>query len=148
MADQMTTEPMTELTLTLSRAIPAPVARVYDAWLDPAMLRRFMIPCEGGSVVEATSDARVGGAFRIVMHADGKDIPHWGTYLDLVPHRRIVFSWQSPHSVEGSTVTLTLTPEGTGTRVDLAQVRFANEGARDGHGKGWSYILGELAGAF
>ena len=134
-----------DLTMTVARVIPAAPARVYDAWLDPKMLARFMVPCDGGSVPEAATDPRVGGTFRIVMNDGEKDIPHHGTYMELVPHKRLVFTWQSPHSVEGSVVTLTLTPEGDGTRIDLRQDRFASEGARDGHMKGWTRILSELA---
>ena len=33
---------MTDLTLTVERRINAPAARVYDAWLNPETLVRFM----------------------------------------------------------------------------------------------------------
>lgn len=134
--------------MSVSRSFPVPPTRVYDAWLDPGLLARFMVPCEGGSVPEASVDARVGGGFRIVMNDGARDIPHHGTYLELSRPNRMVFTWQSPHSIEGSVVTLTLTPEGEGTRLDLRQDRFASESARDGHRKGWTYILNELAQTF
>ena len=35
---------MTDLSLTTSRTIAAPRARVFDAWLDAKMLARFMKP--------------------------------------------------------------------------------------------------------
>lgn len=130
--------------MTVQRKVAASPARVYEAWLDPVMLQRFMLPCEGGSVPEAVTDPRVGGAFRIVMRDAGKDTAHTGTYLDLTPHQRLVFTWHSPHSVEGSVVTLTLTPEGEDTLIELRQDRFASEGARDGHRKGWTMILAAL----
>ncbi len=141
MKDQMTTE----LTLTVTQVIAAPQKRVYDAWLDPAMLARFMVPCMGGTVPEANTDPRVGGRFRVVMNPGDQDIPHEGTYLDLVPHSRIAFSWESPHSVEGSRVTLDFVPVEGGTRIDLLQVRFASKSSVEGHRGGWTYILGELA---
>jgi uncharacterized protein YndB with AHSA1/START domain len=134
-----------ELTLTVSRTIPAPAARVYDAWLNPAVLARFMTVCEGGSDARVANDPRVGGSYEIVMRDGDREIPHRGTYLELVPHERLRFTWESPHSVEGSVVTITLTPDGDQTRIDLRQDRFASEGARDGHIKGWTAILGNLA---
>ncbi len=143
MAQEMTAE----LTLTVSRTIPAPVARVYDAWLNPAVLARFMTTCEGGPGARVTNDPRVGGSYEIVMRDGDREIPHHGTYLELVPHQRLRFTWQSPHSVEGSMVTITLTPEGDATRIELRQDRFAHEGARDGHIKGWTAILSVLASA-
>lgn len=135
-----------ELTLTVSRILPAPAARVYDAWLDPAVLARFMTTCQDGAGARVTNDPRVGGSYEIVMRDEDREIPHYGTYLELVPHQRLRFTWQSPHSVEGSMVTITLTPVAEGTRLDLRQDRFASEGARDGHIKGWTAILGNLAG--
>lgn len=130
--------------MTVSHFIAAPLARVYDAWLNPTMLARFMTTCEGGPAAQVTNDPRVGGASRIVMRDAARDIAHHGTYLELVPHQRLRFTWQSPHSVEGSVVTVAMTPEGDGTRIDLRQDRFASEGLRDGHIKGWTAILAEL----
>lgn len=137
---------MSELTLTVRKTIPAPVQKVFDAWLDPMMLKEFMVTCEGDKVPKAESDAREGGQFLIVMESDGKEIPHSGTYLELTPHSRLVFTWESPHSVDGSTVTVDLASAGDGTTdLTLTQVRFAGEGARDGHEKGWTAILARLA---
>ena len=33
-----------ELTLTLSRTINAPVEKVFNAWLNPEILAKFMLP--------------------------------------------------------------------------------------------------------
>ncbi|HQY43486.1 MAG TPA: SRPBCC domain-containing protein, partial [Paracoccaceae bacterium] len=128
-----------------SQLIAAPAKRAYDAWLNPADLARFMVPCEEGSVPSASADARVGGRFLIVMRVGDKDIPHSGTYLELKPHSRIRFTWESPHSIDGSEVTLDFVPEGAGTRIMLSQVRFHNEASRDGHIAGWHHILETFA---
>ncbi len=144
MMDAPSPDQTPDLTMTVSRVIPASQTRVYDAWLDPAMLARFMVAKDGASVPEAQADPRVGGKYLIVMRHGDQDLPHHGTYLELVPHSRIVFSWQSAHSIDGSVVTLTFTPEDGGTRVDLRQDRFASEGAREGHRGGWTRILQEL----
>lgn len=141
----MPQEVTTELTMTVTRTLLASPARVYDAWLDPGMLARFMVVCEGGAKADVANDPRVGGTFRILMRDGDREIPHHGTYLELVPHRRLVFTWQSPHSVEGSVVTLTLTPDGDGTHIELRQDRFASEALCEGHRKGWTRILEELA---
>lgn len=138
---------MTELSLTLDHLIAAPVERVYSAWLDSATLARFMIPCEGGSVPSAVTDARVGGRFAIVMRAEGRDIPHAGTYLELTPYSRIRFTWESPHSLTDSEVTLDFAADRAGTRITLTQVKFRDEASRDGHTAGWRQILGVLATA-
>jgi uncharacterized protein YndB with AHSA1/START domain len=139
---------MTELSLTTTRVIRAPVEKVFNAWLETETLKKFMVPCEGGSVPVAETDAREGGRFKVIMSTGEKDIPHAGTYLDIEPHSKIVFTWESPFSVDGSTVTLLFKPIDAGeTELTLTQVKFADEGSRDGHLGGWTYILNMLAEA-
>ncbi|WP_103257969.1 SRPBCC family protein [Tabrizicola aquatica] len=136
---------MTDLTLSVTRILKASPKAVYDAWLDPDTIARFMAGGAGQTVTEARTDPRVGGAFRIVMTSD-KAIPHQGIYLDLVPHRLIRFTWESLYSPADSEVTIRLAPVAEGTEVTLTQVRFLSESARDGHRQGWDLILQRLAG--
>lgn len=139
----------TELKLQVSRDLPHPVEKVFNAWLDPKMLARFMIPGPGMTVPEATTDPREGGRFRIVMRApEAGDLPHAGTYRKIKRHDQIVFTWESPFSqVEDSTVTLDFAPKGKGTRLTLTHVRFDNEQSRDNHEGGWTAILAAMEGA-
>lgn len=138
---------MTELSLTTSRIIEAPQQDVFNAWLDPDTLRRFMMPGPGMTVPTASTDPRPGGRFEIVMQAGDDTIPHAGTYKEIDPHDRIVFTWESPYSVDDSTVTLTFAPAEGGTEVTLTNVRFANEETRDNHLGGWTGILDALGAA-
>jgi len=136
---------MSELSLTLRKTIPAPVEKVFDAWLDGAMLAKFMMPAPGMSVPKAEADGHEGGRFEIIMAAGDQEIPHAGTYLEVTPHSRIRFTWESPHSIDGSVVTLDFTPAGDkATEVELTQVKFASEEARDNHQGGWTAILEKL----
>lgn len=137
---------MTELTVNTSKLINAPMEAVFEAWMDPELLSKFMIPGEGMSVSKAEADARQGGRFTIVMAAGDQEIPHGGTYLEVVPHSRLVFTWESPFSVEGSTVTLSLTPAENGaTQLQLVHEKFADQQSRDNHDGGWQGILNKLA---
>ncbi len=134
-----------ELSLTLQRHIPAPPKAVYDAWLNPETLMRFISNCKGMAGSRAETDPRIGGRFTLVMNNGTRDVVHTGTYQDLAPHSRIQFTWESEYStVEGSAVTLTFMPNGAGTDLTLTHVRFANEGSRDGHAGGWATILDGL----
>jgi uncharacterized protein YndB with AHSA1/START domain len=104
-----------------------------------------MTPGEGMSVPRAETDAKIGGRFTIIMVDGEKEIPHAGTYKVIDPYSRIMFTWESPHSADGSIVTLNFTPVGTGaTDVELVQVKFSNEQSRDGHTKDWTAILASL----
>ena len=142
------TDTATELSLTVSRLIKADPKRIYDAWLDPKMISRFMRPDADVTIPQATNDPREGGRFDILMQAGDNQIPHAGTYLELRPHERIVFTWESPFSTDGSTVTVDLAPEGDATRVTLTHVKFVSEETRNNHEKGWGGILDALQTEF
>ncbi|MFD1158308.1 SRPBCC family protein [Roseovarius aestuarii] len=135
----------TDLSLTVTRSIAAPPERVFDAWLDPDMLMQFMQPGPGMTTPSATTDAKVGGRFDLIMKNDADEMPHGGVYQEIDRPNRIMFSWESPFSVEGSTVTLDFRPEGDGTHVTLTHIRFPNQESRDNHEGGWTAILARLA---
>jgi uncharacterized protein YndB with AHSA1/START domain len=136
---------MTDLSLSTARVIAAPAQKIFDAWLDPKMIAQFMCPGPGVTVPRVETDPREGGRFDIVMAAGENEIPHWGIYKEISPHDRLVFTWQSPFSVEDSTVTLTLSAVEGGTEVRLDHVKFASEEVRDNHHGGWTSILTHLA---
>lgn len=135
---------MTDLNLTVERTIKAPQADVFNAWLNPEMLQKFMMPAAGMSVPRASSDQEEGGRFEIVMLAGENEMPHAGTYREISRHDRIVFTWESPFSVDDSTVTLVFKPVQEGTHVTLSHVRFSDAEARDNHKGGWIGILEAL----
>lgn len=76
--------------LVLERTFDAPPARVFQAWTDPEMLKKWFAP-KPFTTPEAILDVRTGGASLIVMRdAEGNDYPNAGVYLEVVPNRRLV----------------------------------------------------------
>ncbi len=137
---------MTDLSLTTKRTINAPAKKVFEAWLDPEMLAKFMIPGDGMSVPKVTTEPKTGGRFSIIMASGKNEIPHAGTYLEINPFSRIVFTWESPFSVEGSTVSLDFVPlDGGKTELTLVHVKFPDEESLNNHKSGWNRILDTLA---
>lgn len=137
---------MTDLVVEMEKTISAPMDAVFDAWLDPKQLARFILPAPDMRSPEVTNDPVQGGAFEIIMHVGDKDIPHHGTYLEISRPQKLVFSWNSPFSVEGSTVTLELSDAGSGqTKITLRHVKFPSEESRDSHNGGWTRILEHLS---
>jgi uncharacterized protein YndB with AHSA1/START domain len=134
----------TDLALKLTRRIAATPERLFDAWLDPAMLRRFMSPGEGASTLRAETDPRPGGRYEIVMRNEMGEIPHWGEYREIDRPDRLSFTWNSPHAVPDSLVTLTFRAVGDETEVTLTHDRFPSDASRDGHERGWTSILEAL----
>lgn len=77
------------------RTIAAAPERVYRAWLDPELMRKWFAPV-GFTVRKAEVDERVGGRLSI-WHADGEGNDVGGSeseIVELVPGERIVLDWQ------------------------------------------------------
>lgn len=136
---------MTDLTLNVSRIIDAPIEKVFNAWLDPEMLTKFILPMPGMPQPDVQTDGEEGGGFTIVMHVGEDKIPHSGKYLEITRHSKLVFTWESPFSPDDSTVTLDFkTVDDNKTAVDLTHVKFLHEDARQDHEGGWTTILDTL----
>src|SRR5262249_30127888 len=88
--------------------------------------------------IRAEIDARVGGRFRFSFATDNEHYEGGGTYREVVPNARLVFSW-AWHSAPGreSVGTVTLKPDGDGTLLTLHHAQFFDEAARVGHERGW-----------
>jgi uncharacterized protein YndB with AHSA1/START domain len=132
--------------LTLKRRYAAAPAKVFSAWTDPQKLGRWFCPraCEP---MLAETDARVGGRYRIVVRADsGEEHDVSGTFREVVPDRKLVFTWAWRTTPEReSLVTVELKPDGDGTMLTLTHEQFFDEAARDRHQSGWPTILDRLA---
>jgi uncharacterized protein YndB with AHSA1/START domain len=83
----------TATTLRVTRSFFASPERVFDAWLNPAIARRFLFATPTGEMVRVDIDARVGGKFLIVRRSDGEDMEHVGEYLAIERPRRLVFTF-------------------------------------------------------
>ena len=131
--------------LTLVRRYPVPVQRVWAAWTKPEQLSRWFGP-DTGPVLEAETDVRQGGRFRIAFQTeDGENHVCLGEYREVVPHERLAFSWEWISMPERrSQVTLSFRETGGETELTLHHEQFADAAARDGHREGWSGALDKL----
>jgi uncharacterized protein YndB with AHSA1/START domain len=150
----MTTE---QAVVRLQRTIPAPPDRVYRAWLEPDLLRRWLAP-PGLEVTRVEVDERVGGRYRIWQGgADGDAGGFESELLELVPGERIVFRWgfvgpervADPAHDSRLTITLREAPGGA-TELTLVHERLealdaAMPGMARATSKGWGHALDTLA---
>ncbi|MFO1323974.1 MAG: SRPBCC domain-containing protein [Burkholderiales bacterium] len=133
--------------LAIRRTYDAPLDVVYAAWTDPEEMKHWMGPPDADIDAEVTLDLRVGGRYRIVMHAANGDTHRvGGTYREIVANRRLVYTWAWESTPEReSLVTVEFRPVGGGTEVLLTHERFADRDARDRHHHGWDGCLDRLA---
>lgn len=130
--------------------LPHPAERVFEAWLDPAVIGRWMFGprIRHEEIVRLAVDARVGGGFSFLVQREGREIDHVGTYLEMIRPIRLAFTWGIAPPVETSRVIVALTPLAAGCELTLthelhpAWAHFADQTAA-----GWSNMLGALAAA-
>jgi uncharacterized protein YndB with AHSA1/START domain len=134
-------------TVRVSRRIDAPPERIFDAWLEPASVKRWMGAPSASEVVSVAVDPSVGGTFSFVVHQDGANVAHTGAYLTLDRPTRLSFTWRVPRfSLETSVVTIDIARAGEGGE---SEVTLQHEGvlaeleARTE--QGWSTILESVA---
>jgi uncharacterized protein YndB with AHSA1/START domain len=80
----------------IRRRVAAPRERVFQAWTTPEHLQCWFFPTvDGDAVPQAEVDLRVGGRYRITMHAPDGNITAMvgGTYHEVHPPEKLVFSW-------------------------------------------------------
>jgi uncharacterized protein YndB with AHSA1/START domain len=128
-----------------SRPVDAPPERVFDAWLDPTLARRFLFATATGEMVRAEIDPRVGGRFTMVDRRDGVDVEHTGAYVALDRPRRIAFDFTVPaFSTQSTRITVDIAPRDGGAEVSVVQHGTPPEHAERARA-GWRTILDALA---
>lgn len=84
--------PIADRTLSFTRIIDAPPAKVFDAWTRPELITQWFAP-KPYTTPKADIDLRVGGRNNITMRSpEGQDMPNEGVYLEIVPNRKLVFT--------------------------------------------------------
>ena len=144
----MTAESTEKTSLEIKRFINAPPAQVYAAWTDPAQLKEWFGP-EWVQTRDIVADARVGGTFRWdLIDCDGKEVTIDGQYREVVPGKKIAFSWRhhDDRVWEGRTsmVTIEFSDANGGTELLLTHEQLPSEESRDDHGQGWKSVLDRL----
>lgn len=133
--------------VTLSRTYDAPVERVFTAWTKPEHIKRWLHPTPEWTNPSVDVDLRVGGRYRIeFLHPEsGKSATVGGEFREVVPNRRLVYTWTwEPPNPDGGVetlVTVTLVAVESGTQVNLRQERFADDAMRQRHHEGHSGAL-------
>jgi len=133
--------------LTLHRRFPVAPEKVWRAWTDPQALKRWFGPDGPQPVSVADVDVRVGGRFRLVFGGpDGNEHEAAGVYREVVPNRKLVFTWCWPRTTPDrvSQVTILLRAEGGSTDMEFRHEKFYDQAARDGHNRGWTATFEKL----
>jgi uncharacterized protein YndB with AHSA1/START domain len=147
-AGTTTAKPATT-TLRLKRTIKAPPERIYQCFLDPDGMAKWLPP-NGFTGHVHKVDARVGGSYRMSFSTINRSWTQTfgGVYKELVPGKKIVhtdrFETDDPTQQGEMTVTILLTKVAGGTEVNITQEGIPAGPAADGAPIGWGQSLDNL----
>ena len=96
--------------LSVTRVFNAAPSVVFKAWTQPDLFKRWWTPKSSGmTLVSCEMDVRVGGGYRLEFGRHGSDrtMSFFGTYLEVVPASRLV--WTNEEGPDGAVTTVTFT---------------------------------------
>ena len=106
-------ERKSELELVVTRTVNAAARLVWDAWTKADLFRQWWVPKSYGlNLVSCEMDVRVGGQYRLVFRHEDSTMEFFGTYLEVTPHSRLV--WTNEEGDNGKTVTTVTFDENAG----------------------------------
>ncbi|SOH93158.1 Uncharacterized conserved protein YndB, AHSA1/START domain [Monaibacterium marinum] len=141
-------------TLELTRLIDAPIARVWDAWVDPVKFAQWWVPHPWSAEI-LQHDVWAGGGFSMQMISpDGQKLAAPGCFLLVEEQARIVFTstmsegFQPVESSFPMTAQILMRADGDQTHY-TARVLHPTEAGRKQHEEmgfegGWGAALSQL----
>lgn len=106
-------ERISDRELVVTRSVNAPAHMVWEAWTKPELFRQWWVPRSYGlNLVSCELDVRVGGQYRLAFLHEGSTMEFFGTYLEVIPHSRLV--WTNDEGGAGQTVTTVTFEEDAG----------------------------------
>ncbi len=139
--------------LRIERIFSATRERVFRAWTEGELLRKWSVP-EGLEAGEGWNELRVGGRFylEMIVPDSGERFTAVGRYLEVEPPARLsmTHAWlqegERPEDTDAraTRVTVEFFDDGPSTRMVLTQRGFPGVESRDGHEEGWQSAFGKL----
>jgi uncharacterized protein YndB with AHSA1/START domain len=116
-----TVERKSERETVVTRTFNAPARIVFEAWTRPELFKRWWVPKSMGmSLTSCEMDVRVGGRYRLEFDYQGSTSAFFGTYKEVTPHSRLV--WTNEESADGSITTVTFEETAGKTRLVMHEL--------------------------
>ena len=132
MKNRTTVERKSERELVVTRTFNGPARIVFEAWTKPELFKRWWVPKSiGVSLLSCEMDVRAGGKYRLVFShpAAPKPMEFFGTYLEVTPHSRLV--WTNDEGDDGGAVTTVTFEEKAGKTLLVMHELYPSKEALD-----------------
>ncbi len=101
-----TVERKSECEVVVTRTVNAPARLVFEAWTKAELFRKWWVPKSYGlNLISCEMDVRVGGQYRLVFLHEGSEMAFFGTYVEVTPDSRLV--WTNEEGDDGQVTTVT-----------------------------------------
>ena len=121
--------------VVVTRTINGPARLVFKAFTDAELFKRWWVPKSMGmTLLSCELDVRVGGKYRLVFKHDPEPVAFFGTYVDVQPHSRLV--WTNDEGGEGGSVTAVTFEEQGGKTLVVLRETYPSKEALDAAGTG------------
>jgi uncharacterized protein YndB with AHSA1/START domain len=132
-------------TVIVTRRFEHSPEAVFDPWLDPARVGKFLFATPAGEMTKIEIDAIPAGRFLIVERRGGEDVEHVGEYFEIHRPSRLAFTFVVPkYSPVSTRVSMEIEPTKTGCELTLTNVGVPEANAAKAE-EGWNGILDGLA---
>jgi uncharacterized protein YndB with AHSA1/START domain len=127
--------------LRLTHRFAGPPGLVWAIWTKPELIRSWFGSSHGFRAHDIAVDLRPGGRWSL-RNVNG-DVTEFvsGTYHEVEPAHRLVYSYHFEGTEFFSTISVDLTPDGDATRLQFLQTGFPDAQARVEHARGWPHAL-------
>src|SRR5262245_16776211 len=110
---------MKQNSLVIKRVINATCGEVFAAWSKPEIMQQWLFPLREGWQAKASNKFEVGGHYQQDMiEGNGTVYSHTGIYKEIIPNKKIVFTWNS-HASKDTLVTVELSDKNGKTEITL-----------------------------
>ena len=134
MKNRTIVERTSEREVVVTRTFNGPARIVFEAWTKPELFKRWWVPKSMGmSLLSCEMDVRVGGKYRLVFAHEASESAFFGTYKEVTPHSRLV--WTNEESDEGPVTTVTF-EERDGKTLLVMHELYPSKEALDAAGTG------------
>lgn len=133
--------------LRLTHRFAGPPGLVWAVWTRPELIRSWFGSSHGFRAHDIAVDLRPGGNWSL-RNVNGTITEYVsGTYHEVEPTRRLVYSYHFEGTDFFSVVSIDLHSDGDGTRLDFLQTGFPDTQARIEHARGLPYALKVMSDA-
>jgi uncharacterized protein YndB with AHSA1/START domain len=141
MKNNTTVERKSGRELVVTRTFNGPARLVFEAWTRSELFRQWWVPKSMGmSLLSCEMDVRVGGKYRLVFAHGDSQMAFFGTYREVTPNSRLV--WTNEESDEGSVTTVTFEEKGGKTLLVMHEL-YPSKEALDAAGTGAADVMVE-----